>query len=90
MLRIYDCFCYFNEGMLLELRLETLWDHVDYFVICESLLTISGLPKELIHLGKDVLFPENQYETQNLTEQFPIYLVSNPEKFKDYLLRVDQ
>ncbi len=47
MSRIYDCFCYFNEDMLLELRLETLWDHVDYFVICESVLTISGLPKEL-------------------------------------------
>lgn len=47
MSRIYDCFCYFNEDMLLELRLETLWDHVDYFVICESVLTISGLPKPL-------------------------------------------
>ncbi len=47
MARIYDCFCYFNEDMLLELRFETLWDHVDYFVICESFLTISGQPKEL-------------------------------------------
>lgn len=45
--KIYDCFCYFNEDMLLELRFETLWDHVDYFVICESVLTISGLPKPL-------------------------------------------
>jgi beta-1,4-mannosyl-glycoprotein beta-1,4-N-acetylglucosaminyltransferase len=45
--KIYDCFCYFNEDLLLELRLETLWDHVDYFVICESVLTISGLPKPL-------------------------------------------
>ena len=45
--RIYDCFCYFNEDLILELRFETLWDHVDYFVICESVLTISGLPKPL-------------------------------------------
>ncbi len=45
--KIYDCFCYFNEDLLLELRLGTLWDHVDYFVICESVLTISGLPKPL-------------------------------------------
>lgn len=45
--KIYDCFCYFNEDLLLELRLETLWDKVDYFVICESVLTISGLPKPL-------------------------------------------
>jgi beta-1,4-mannosyl-glycoprotein beta-1,4-N-acetylglucosaminyltransferase len=33
--------------MLLELRLETLWDRIDYFVICESVLTISGSPKPL-------------------------------------------
>ncbi len=45
--KIYDCFCYFNEDFLLELRLETLWDYVDYFVISESVLTISGLPKPL-------------------------------------------
>lgn len=45
--KIYDCFCYFNEDLLLELRLETLWDSVDYFVICESVLTISGMPKPL-------------------------------------------
>jgi len=45
--KIYDCFCYFNEDLLLELRLETLWDKVDYFVICESVLTISGLAKPL-------------------------------------------
>lgn len=45
--KIYDCFCYFNEDFLLELRLETLWNHVDYFVICESVLTISGMPKTL-------------------------------------------
>lgn len=40
--RIYDCFCYFNEDMLLELRLETLWDHVDYFVISEASFTHAG------------------------------------------------
>ena len=45
--KIYDCFCYFNEDLLLELRFETLWNHVDYFVICESVLTISGLAKPL-------------------------------------------
>ncbi len=45
--KLYDCFCYFNEDMLLELRLETLWDVVDYFVIVESIYTISGKPKSL-------------------------------------------
>lgn len=46
--KVYDCFCYFNEELLLELRLESLWERVDYFVICESVLTISGKPKPLI------------------------------------------
>lgn len=45
--RIYDCFCYFNEDMILELRMETLWDHVDYFVIAEAVYTQVGQPKPL-------------------------------------------
>ncbi|MBT3873050.1 MAG: beta-1,4-mannosyl-glycoprotein beta-1,4-N-acetylglucosaminyltransferase [Flavobacteriaceae bacterium] len=40
--KIYDCFCYFNEDMLLTLRLETLWDTVDYFVISEANYSHSG------------------------------------------------
>jgi beta-1,4-mannosyl-glycoprotein beta-1,4-N-acetylglucosaminyltransferase len=43
--RIYDCFCYFNEDMLLELRLETLWQYVDYFVISEASYTHAGKPR---------------------------------------------
>jgi beta-1,4-mannosyl-glycoprotein beta-1,4-N-acetylglucosaminyltransferase len=33
--------------MLLKLRLDTLWEQVDYFVIVESVKTISGQPKPL-------------------------------------------
>lgn len=33
--------------MLLRLRLDTLWEQVDYFVIVESVKTISGKPKPL-------------------------------------------
>ena len=40
--KIYDCFCYFNEDMLLKLRLETLWDTVDYFIISEASYSHSG------------------------------------------------
>lgn len=45
--KIYDCFCYFNEDMMLRLRLETLWEHVDYFVIVEATYTQTGQPKPL-------------------------------------------
>lgn len=45
--KTYDCFCYFNEDMLLELRLKTLWNAVDVFVIVEASHQHSGLPKPL-------------------------------------------
>jgi beta-1,4-mannosyl-glycoprotein beta-1,4-N-acetylglucosaminyltransferase len=45
--KIYDCFCYFNEDMILELRLETLWDVVDVFVIAEATYTQAGEPKPI-------------------------------------------
>jgi len=45
MSKIYDCFTFFNEVELLDLRLELLYDYVDYFVIVESDATFSGLAK---------------------------------------------
>lgn len=36
MSKIYDCFQFFNELDLLEIRLDLLYDHVDYFVISET------------------------------------------------------
>jgi len=45
--KTYDCFCYYNEDMLLDLRLRTLWDVVDVFVIVESTYTTSGRNKPL-------------------------------------------
>ena len=45
--RIYDCFSFFNELDLLELRLNELDANVDYFVITEANKTFSGDSKEL-------------------------------------------
>ncbi len=44
-MKIFDCFTYFNEDQLLKLRLETLWDVVDVFVVCESKYSFTGKPK---------------------------------------------
>jgi beta-1,4-mannosyl-glycoprotein beta-1,4-N-acetylglucosaminyltransferase len=44
---IYDVFPIFNELDLLEIRLNLLSPHVDYFVISESTTTFSGLTKPL-------------------------------------------
>lgn len=52
-MRIVDCFPYFNEKELLELRINLLYDHVDKFIICDADRTHSGKPKPF--LCKDVL-----------------------------------
>ena len=43
--RVFDCFTFFNEVELLELRLATLYDHVDFFVIIEASSTFTGKDK---------------------------------------------
>jgi len=44
---IYDCFQYFNEDHMVELRLNILSNQVDYFVISESTKTHQGAEKKL-------------------------------------------
>jgi beta-1,4-mannosyl-glycoprotein beta-1,4-N-acetylglucosaminyltransferase len=44
-IKIYDCFLFFNENDLLEIRLNELWNTVDYFVIVESKYTFTKKDK---------------------------------------------
>ena len=44
---IYDCFQYFNEDHMVDLRLNILNKHVDYFVISESTKTHQGKDKKI-------------------------------------------
>jgi len=44
-MKIYDCFTFFNEFDLLELRLRELYDHVDYFVLVEADTTFQNKEK---------------------------------------------
>ena len=46
--KIFDVFLFLNELDLLEIRLETLFPIVDYFIITEINETFSGKPKKLI------------------------------------------
>ena len=46
-MKIYDCFMYFDEEVVLDLRLNTLNKFVDYFVIVESKFTHKGDKREL-------------------------------------------
>lgn len=45
-MKIYDCFLFFNELDLLEIRLNLLYPYIDYFVIVESEITFQGNLKE--------------------------------------------
>ena len=45
MRKIYDCFTFYNEFDLLELRLSEHYDYVDKFVICEANKTHQGHDK---------------------------------------------
>ena len=46
---IYDCFSFFNELDLLEIRLNTLNEVVDKFILAESPFTHTGHPKPLYY-----------------------------------------
>ena len=45
--KVYDCFMYNNEDLILDIRLNTLDRYVDYFVIVESLYDFAGNKKKL-------------------------------------------
>ena len=47
-MKVYDCFMFFDEEMLLDLRLNIMDKYVDKFVITEATYFHSGKPKKLI------------------------------------------
>ena len=49
-MKVYDCFTFFNELDVLEIRLQEMWDVTDYFVIAESNMSHSGKTKDYILL----------------------------------------
>ncbi len=55
---IWDCFSFFNELDLLEMRLHELHDVVDMFVLVEATLTHSGKPKPLYYQENHQRFAE--------------------------------
>lgn len=48
MKKVVDCFPFFNEKELLELRINLLKDYVDKFIICELNYTHSGIQKDFV------------------------------------------
>ena len=56
-MKVFDCFKFFNELELLELRLMELYDVVDYFVLVEANKTHTGKEKKyLFEENKDKVY----------------------------------
>jgi len=47
-MKIFDCFMYFDEEQVLDLRLNVLYKDVDYFVIVESIYNHKGEKRDLL------------------------------------------
>ena len=61
-MNIYDCFMYFDEDLLLDLRLNTLDKFVKKFVITEATYTHNGSKKKLKFDIKNFKKFENKIE----------------------------
>lgn len=82
-MKIFDCFKFFNELELLELRLMELYDFVDYFVIVEANKTHTGIEKEFI-------FEKNkQYFSQYLDKIIHVKVEDLPKYSKNDMSKKD-
>ena len=74
-MKIYDCFNFFNELDILELRLNILYDTVDFFIIFESNLTHSGQ-------NKPFYFEQNKDRFSKFLDKIISYKIyDNPSDF---------
>lgn len=75
--KIYDAFIFFNELDLLEIRLNLLDQHVDYFVLVEATQTFTGKTKPLY-------YQENKACFEKWNHKILHYVVDNiPESSDD-------
>jgi beta-1,4-mannosyl-glycoprotein beta-1,4-N-acetylglucosaminyltransferase len=81
--KVFDCFMFFNELDVLELRLNELYSHVDYFIIIESQKTHSGKNKELYY--------QNNLERFKKFEDKIIYVIIEdlPNKLPQHIVDID-
>ena len=76
-MKIYDCFMYFDEDLLLDLRLNTLNEYVHKFVITEATYSHNGSKKKLkFDINKFSKF-KNKIEYIVVDQQPPNILVFN-------------
>ena len=72
--KVFDCFTFYDELDLLEIRLNILNDVVDYFVLSESTRTFTGKPKSLN-------FEKNKARFKNFAHKIR-HVIVDEEEFK--------
>ena len=73
---IYDCFMFFDEELIVDIRFNTLNKHVDKFVVVEATRDHSGKPKNLN-------FNINNFK--KFKDKIIYYVVEDmPEKVEEY------
>jgi len=82
--KIYDCFLFYNEFELLEVRLNELSDHVDKFVLVESCETFRGKPKKFYFEENKHLFEKYKDKIIHvkLTEPFKTEKLFERERYQ--------
>lgn len=70
--QIYDCFPFFNELDILDIRFAELYDKVDRFVITEATLTHGGKPKPLYFADNLARYAKYLHKvTHIIVDQYP-------------------
>jgi beta-1,4-mannosyl-glycoprotein beta-1,4-N-acetylglucosaminyltransferase len=82
-MKIYDCFQFYNEFDLLEIRFELLYDYVDYFVISETNRTHSDLPKPYYFEEKKNLFEKYKDKIIHIKQEYPTNILNLGKKEGD-------
>lgn len=71
-MKVFDCFTFFNELDLLEIRLNYLNDVVDYFVLVEADKTHSGKPKPYHYEENKEMFKDFNHKIIHVKAEFDI------------------
>lgn len=78
----YDSFIFYNELDLLEIRLNILYDYVDFFIIVESTKTFTGKNKPLF-------YKENEERFKKFKDKIFYFVVEDcPDTFEEVERRI--
>jgi hypothetical protein len=75
-IRVFDCFTFYNEFEIAELRIQELWDVVDVFVIAEANTTHQNNPKPYY-------FNENWYRFEKYKSKIRHIMIDNMPMAQD-------